>query len=77
MARLPREKFNPALIAERVEVQMIQLRIDKLILSNKMQMPLRTLNHKLANGYWTYEELVRLFDVLRMPNEYILMILGR
>lgn len=77
MPRLPRQKFNPALLAERVDVQMALLRIDKHILASKMDMPIRTLNHKLANGYWTYAELTELFSITKMPSEYILMIFGR
>lgn len=77
MPRTPRQRFDPAVLAGRVDVQLALLRIDKHILASRMDMPIRTLNHKLANGYWTYEELVKLFDILRMPNEYILMILGR
>lgn len=77
MPRLPKERFNPALVAERVDVQLALLRIDKHILASKMDMPIRTLNHKLANGYWTLEELVNLFRITKMPDAYVLMIFGR
>lgn len=79
MPRLPQQKnlFNPKALEMQVEMAMTVNRIDKHILSSKMDMPMRTLNHKLANGYWTYEELYNLFRILKMPNEYILMIFGR
>lgn len=79
MPRLPQEKnrCNPVMLEHQVEVAMALQKIDKHILSSKMDMPIRTLNHKLTSGYWTYEELFNMFRILKMPNEYILMIFGR
>lgn len=72
-----RNHYNPCELEHQVDVALALNKIDKHILASKLGMPIRTLNHKLANGYWTYEELFNLFRILKMPSEYILMIFGR
>lgn len=77
MPKIAKHNYNPVELAHQVEMAMCVQKIDKHILASKMDMSIRTLNHKLANGYWTYEELFNMFRILKMPNEYILMIFGR
>ena len=60
-----------------IMAQVVEIGWDKQILSRKTDIPIRTLNSKLATGYWTFNELQRIASATRMTDERILKLFGR
>lgn len=69
--------FDADKVKRYVEAAMVLKRIDKHILSARVDMPIRTLNEKLSTGNWKISELVTVFNYLSVTDEQLLDVFGR